>query len=130
MEELEDALGGENQTKMGIIDYNNNINQLTDLIAENEEILQNLESENANLARENDELEKKIYSAKMSLDEIQQKLELNTMLKDIDINELKMLSQNNAVVNNSIKTLIGKWDKVYGKLTEIEEKEKNENKAA
>ena len=46
------------------------------------------------------------------------------MLKDIDINELKSLTQNNAMVNNSINTLISKWDKVNSKLEEIEKKSK------
>ena len=48
------------------------------------------------------------------------------MLKDIDIGELKMLTQNNAIVNNSINTLISKWDKVHAKLSEIEQKGKQE----
>ena len=47
------------------------------------------------------------------------------MLKDIDIGELKMLTQNNAIVNNSINTLITKWDKVHAKLSEIEQKNQN-----
>lgn len=43
-------------------------------------------------------------------------------VEDIDIGELKMLTQNNAIVNNSINTLITKWDKVHAKLSEIEQK--------
>jgi tetrahydromethanopterin S-methyltransferase subunit G len=66
--------------------------------------------------------EKDIKDIKIKIDEIQQKIELNSMLKDIDINDLKMLTQNNAMVNNSINTLISKWDKVHSKLEEIEKK--------
>ena len=66
--------------------------------------------------------EKDIKDIKIKIDEIQQKIELNSMLKDIDINDLKMLTQNNTMVNNSINTLISKWDKVHSKLEEIEKK--------
>ena len=47
------------------------------------------------------------------------------MLKDIDVNELKVLSQNNAIVNNNINTLLSKWDKVHSKLVDIEKKQQN-----
>ena len=47
--------------------------------------------------------------------------------KDIDINELKMLSHNNAIVNSSINTLMGKWDKISTKLEEINKNKNNQN---
>ena len=62
-----------------------------------------------------------IENLNKKIEELQQKIELNTILKDIDIGELKMLSQNNAMVNNSINNLISKWDKVQTKLHEIQE---------
>ena len=51
---------------------------------------------------------------------IQQKIELNSLLKDIDLNELKMLTQNNAMVNSSLNTLMSRWDKVQSKMDEIQ----------
>ena len=47
------------------------------------------------------------------------------MLKDIDINELKVISRNNAIVNNNINELLNKWDKVHSKLVDIEKKQKD-----
>ena len=81
--------------------------------------------ENKKTSEENEKYEKDIKDLRVKIDEIQQKIELNSMLKDIDIGELKMLTQNNAIVNNSINTLITKWDKVHAKLLEIEQKNQN-----
>ena len=83
-----------------------------------------LVDENKKMSEENEKYEKDIKDLRVKIDEIQQKIELNSMLKDIDIGELKMLTQNNAIVNNSINTLITKWDKVHAKLSEIEKKPK------
>ena len=77
------------------------------------------------MSEENEKYEKDIKDLRVKIDEIQQKIELNSMLKDIDIGELKMLTQNNAIVNNSINTLITKWDKVHAKHSEIEQKNQN-----
>ena len=84
-----------------------------------------LVDENKKMSEENEKYEKDIKDLCVKIDEIQQKIELNSMLKDIDIGELKMLTQNNAIVNNSINTLITKWDKVHAKLSEIEQKNQN-----
>ena len=84
-----------------------------------------LVDENKKTSEENEKYEKDIKDLRVKIDEIQQKIELNSMLKDIDIGELKMLTQNNAIVNNSINTLITKWDKVHAKLSEIEQKNQN-----
>ena len=43
------------------------------------------------------------------------------------MNELKMLTQNNAVVNQSINLLMSKWDKVHTKLQQIENIQKAKN---
>ncbi|MCQ2819685.1 MAG: hypothetical protein MJ252_20665 [archaeon] len=115
------------EIKRDTIDVNNNINQLDDLIEENTEVLSDLVNENAKYKDESEKYERDIKDMKIKIDELQQKLELNRMLKDVDITELKMLAQNNAVVNSSINDLMKKWDNVQQKLSEIEEKEKKEN---
>jgi len=114
----------EEQVKMEIIDVKNNINQLEDLINDSNNKLETLVDENNQFKMENEKYESDIKNLKIKIEEIQQKIELNTMLKDIDVNELKMLSQNNAIVNNNINNLISKWDKVHAKLEEIEKKDK------
>ena len=102
-----------------------NINQTEDFLNNNKDILVQLIGENEKLRQENDELEQNIKKTRIDIEEIQQKIELNAMLKDVDINELKVLSQNNAIVNNNINNLLSKWDKVHSKLVEIEKKQQN-----
>jgi len=132
-DDLDNQIEQEEQIKMEIIDVKNNINQLEDLINDNNNKLEGLVDENNQFKMENEKYESDIKNLKIKIEELQQKIELNTMLKDIDVNELKMLSQNNAIVNNNINNLISKWDKVHAKLEEIEKKdkenqEKEENK--
>ncbi len=102
-----------------------NINQTEDFINNNKDILVQLIAENEKLRQENDELEQNIKKTRIDIEEIQQKIELNAMLKDIDVNELKVLSQNNAIVNNNINNLLSKWDKVHSKLVDIEKKQQS-----
>ena len=125
-EDIDNQTDTEGKTKAEIIEVKNNINQLNELINDNTAQLEVLQDENKKLNEENEKYEKDIKDLRIKIDELQQKIELNSMLKDIDIGELKMLTQNNAIVNNSINTLISKWDKVHAKLSEIEQKGKQE----
>ena len=113
------------EVKDQIVETKTNINQTDDFLNENKDILAELVQENERLRTENDELEKNIKKTRIDIEEIQQKIELNAMLKDIDVNELKVLSQNNAIVNNNINNLLTKWDKVHSKLVDIEKKQQN-----
>ena len=115
----------DSEIKNEIIETKTNINQTEDFLNSNKDILNELIQENERLRNENEELVQNIKKTKMDIDEIQQKIELNAMLKDIDVNELKVLSQNNAIVNNNINNLLTKWDKVHSKLVDIEKKQQN-----
>ena len=125
-EDIDNQTDTEGKTKAEIIEVKNNINQLNELINDNTAQLEVLQTENNKLNEENEKYEKDIKDLRIKIDELQQKIELNSMLKDIDIGELKMLTQNNDIVNNSINNLISKWDKVHAKLSEIEQKEKRD----
>ena len=113
------------EVKDELVNTKTNINQTEDFINSNKDILVQLIQDNEKLRQENDELEQNIKKTRIDIDEIQQKIELNAMLKDVDVNELKVLSQNNAIVNNNINNLLSKWDKVHSKLVEIEKKQQN-----
>ena len=115
----------DSEIKNEIIETKTNINQTEDFLNSNKDILNELIQENERLRNENEELVQNNKKTKMDIDEIQQKIELNAMLKDIDVNELKVLSQNNAIVNNNINNLLTKWDKVHSKLVDIEKKQQN-----
>jgi hypothetical protein len=110
------------------IDVKDSIDQLESLIEENTIITLNLlTSENEKLRKLSEKNESEIKSLLTKTDELQQRIELNSVLKDVDINELKMLSQNNSIVNHSYNSLMSKWDKIHTKLQEIEEKGKSKN---
>ena len=113
------------EVKNEVVETKTNINQTEDFLNNNKDILVQLIGENEKLRQENDELEQNIKKTRIDIEEIQQKIELNAMLKDIDVNELKVLSQNNAIVNNNINNLLSKWDKFHSKLVDIEKKQQN-----
>ena len=111
--------------KNEIVEIKTKINQTDDFLNSNKDILTELIQENERIRNENDELEKNIKKTRIDTEEILKKIELNAMLKDIDINELKVISRNNAIVNNNINELLNKWDKVHSKLVDIEKKQKD-----
>lgn len=49
---------------------------------------------------------------KIQLEFLRKRLELNSQLKNIDIEELKMLAKSNSVVNETISSLIHKWQDI------------------
>jgi hypothetical protein len=124
-EVIENQSGKESETKRELVDVRNAIDEIEIIIEENESNLNSISQENEKVRLNSERYEADIKVLKKKIDELQQKIELNTILRDIDINELKILSQNNAMVNNSINSLMSKWDKVQSKLQELEGKSGN-----
>jgi hypothetical protein len=119
-EVIENQKVKEIEVKHELIDVKNAINEYEALIAENTALLEVLTTENTRVKSSNEKYEVDIKNLTHKIEELQQKIELNAILKDVDINELKMLSQNNAIVNSSINNLMTKWDQVNLKLQEME----------
>ena len=119
-EDFENQLVKEKELKLNIIELKNEIDELEILTAEYTTKADEAEKENEKLKENNEKYDREIKEYFKKIEEIQQKIELNNILNDIDINELKMLAQNNSLVNSSINTLMSKWDKVNTKLQEIE----------
>ena len=71
-----------------------------------------LEADNARLVEENTKLADDISNMKQEIARLNQKIELNELLKDVDLEELKLLSHNNNNVNSAILNLIGKWEEI------------------
>lgn len=129
IDETDSKDGLEEKMKLDIVDLQNNIHELELLIGEKTAEADELEADNERIKVINEKYEHDIKSNRIKLEEIIQRIELNNILRDVDINELKMLTQNNAAVNQSINQLMTKWEKVHTKLVEIEEKQKsNEDK--
>lgn len=125
IEETDSQNGREGKLAEDILDTRNNINELELLTTDKTHQSEILEEENEKLSAHNEKLETEIKLKRVKLEEIVQRIELNKILKDIDIIELKALTINNVTVNQNINSMISKWDKVYGKLVEIEDKQKN-----
>jgi hypothetical protein len=120
-EDISQQTEKEKEISMSIVDCRNSIYDKKIQIEEDQLIFTNVFQENDYLRKENDRLEADIKSTIKKIEEIQQKIELNNILKDVDLNELKMLTQNNALVNNSINSLLNKWERVHSKLVEMEQ---------
>jgi len=125
--DINEKLNLDADQKIEDIDLKNGIDEHNIIIDEEKNQLNSLVSENERYRALNEKLENDIKSLYKKTDELTQKIELNNLLKDIDINELKMLSHNNAIVNSSINTLMGKWDKISTKLEEINKNKNNQN---
>jgi len=66
--------------------------------------------ENQLLLNENEKISENIPELKQRIEDLRQKIQLNEILKEIDLDELKMLRQNNIAVNDSIANLISRWE--------------------
>ena len=124
MEVIENQSTKEAETKRELIEVRNALDEIEATIEDNQSNLNALGQENEKIRYNSQRYEADIKVLKNKLEELQQKIELNTILKDIDVGELKILSQNNAMVNNSINSLLSKWDKVQVKMLEMEAKSK------
>jgi len=41
-----------------------------------------------------------------------QKIDINSLLKEVDIEDLKLLSQNNKMMTGALHNLLGKWESI------------------
>jgi GTP cyclohydrolase II len=69
-------------------------------------------TENVNLQRSNEEMDGENKKLKAEIDDLLARIDLNTILKDVDIEDLRLLAQNNSKVNTSIAGLINKWERL------------------
>eukprot|EP00347_Sterkiella_histriomuscorum_P000015 403377510 len=77
-----------------------------------QEELKKLHTENDFFLKKNKDLE--IENAQLQKD-IQltiQKIDINALLKEIDIEDMRMLAQNNKQMNSALHNLIGKWEQI------------------
>ena len=74
-----------------------------------------LQKNNKDLQIENEKIQVSITELEAEIVKVQQRMQINDILKDVDIDELKMLSQNNLTVNYAIANLVSKLDIIEGK---------------
>ncbi len=71
--------------------------------------------DNERLHAENEKVARTIPEQKATIDGLKQRVQLNEMLKEVDVDELKMLKQNNMSVNSAIAGLVTRWESLDGK---------------
>lgn len=73
-----------------------------------------MEGNNRGLIAANDILEKEnaIYVKKIT--ETIQKIDINNLLKDIDVEELRLIANNNKQMNFVMQNLVTKWNYIVG----------------
>lgn len=64
-------------------------------------------SENELLEKENTDLKKKIA---LTI----QKIDINNLLKDIDVEEMQLLAKNNKQMNFTLENMMTKWNVITG----------------
>ena len=73
---------------------------------QNKEIVADVEGKVVNIRQ----LQEENQQFKEKLEFLRKKVEINEQLKNIDLEELKMLSKSNLMMNNTITDLITKWE--------------------
>ena len=74
-----------------------------------------LDKESSQFHAENEKIAKTVPELKERIESLRQKIQLNEMLKEVDLDEIKMLKQNNMSVNSAIANLITRWETLEGK---------------
>ncbi len=76
------------------------------------EELKNLQTENEFYAKKNNEFEEENKKIQKEISMTMQKIDINNLLKEIDIEDMKILSQTNKQMNSAIHNLISKWETI------------------
>ena len=73
-----------------------------------------LDESNKKLLTENEMLEKENADLKKKIALTIQKIDINNLLKDIDIEELQLLAKNNKQMNFTLENMMTKWNFIVG----------------
>ena len=76
---------------------------------------------NDRLDAKNKELDKQNVKLKKDIQDAIQKIEINDLLKEIDVEEIQLLAKNNKSMNNAMTNLITKWNVITQKDANGEE---------
>jgi hypothetical protein len=78
-----------------------------------------LGTDNTKLIEENNNLEKENADLKQKISTTIQRIDINNLLKEIDIEEMQLLAKNNKAMNFSMENLITKWNYIVQKNEEV-----------
>ena len=75
---------------------------------------ENLTFENKRLLEHNQELEAENLDLKKKIAQTIQRIDINNLLKEIDIEELQLQAKNNKQMNFAMENLVTKWNFIVG----------------
>ena len=81
-----------------------------------------LTEENTKLIEENGNLEKENTQLKNKIAQTIQRIDINNLLKEIDIEEMQLLAKNNKTMNFAMENLITKWNFIVSKNEDANDK--------
>jgi hypothetical protein len=95
-----------------IIKLNIRSSQLTAAEEKNLVEYERIRKENEFYIKKNEEFEKENVELNKEIQETIQKIDINTLLKEVDMEDMKLLAQNNKMMNSALHNLISKWEQI------------------
>lgn len=89
--------------------------RLSQLISQEEKMneeLEKLKKENEFYMKKNAEFEQENASLQKEIALTIQKIDINSLLKEIDIEDMRLLAQSNKQMNQALHSLINKWETI------------------
>ena len=74
--------------------------------------LEELEASNAKVVKENENFDTKNDSLNKEILELIQRIDVSTLLKEVDLEEMKLLATNNINMNMAFTAMLNKWDAI------------------
>ena len=78
------------------------------------EELETMAQENEFYIKKNQEFEEENEKLNQDIQQTIQKIDINTLLKEVDIEDMRLLAQNNKMMNSALHGLISKWESIQG----------------
>ena len=111
-EDLTECIGFSKKNREETIKLQIKLSQSHTLEEKSGEELNKLLKENDFYAKENKRFEDENVHLQKEIQATIQKIDINSLLKEIDIEDLKILAQSNKQMNSAMHNLIGKWESI------------------
>lgn len=106
------------QNRDDLIRMNIRQSQLTSANLRTDNDLETLQLSNTELIKTNEDLEAKIMKLDLEITELVQRVDVNTLLKEVDQQDLALLAKNNFNMNVQFMQLMRNWEDVIKKEDE------------
>uniref|UniRef100_A0A7S3CIG5 Uncharacterized protein n=1 Tax=Strombidium rassoulzadegani TaxID=1082188 RepID=A0A7S3CIG5_9SPIT len=113
-EKLQKATDQNSSNRDEIIKQRVKNSQLDSQMAMHTEESKVLKEKNSRLLEDNKSMEEENNSLKQKIAMTIQKIDINNLLKEIDIEELQLLAKNNKQMNFALENMITKWNFIVG----------------